>query len=496
MATSDETKRRQRINETDSPDGGGNAVFLKNEAGEEADIAEHPLFSSPYLSGSQEGATASDLLRQKKQSDQGDLADVGLNAGIGAAKAGKMTGEGIELAGTGMQAGGKVMQGGGQALQATGKGVSAAGKGVRAAGQATAEGGSAIMDAGVDLSATGYGAIIGVPLAIAGGAVAGVGYGAQGAGEALDVGGQAMSEAGVGIQEAGKGVEEAGKGVKKAGKEVKDFSGKAEDTLHQVKGQKDKAKGFDEQFGFPGLPEGFGSIPGLEMPGKAGKNKKGKIEQLKNYVDMFADLGAPTAGGEAETSDELRQKKQKAHQGHTPEAGGKGLADMSGMKKAPSLDQMGSLWKQARALQQGGGALDQVKGITKQAANMGMQMVTGELLKQSWLNIIDSWGLTIIYINFHAFCTLVFDGKYFCPLGAEWAEGGKAAGSFCGIPLTEKVIGFLEMISLILLDLLVAALILISCLPYIIILIIVHDPASAFGTLMAAFADIAKLLIR
>ena len=46
---------------------------------------------------------------------------------------------------------------------------------------------------------------------------------------------------------------------------------------------------------------------------------------------------------------------------------------------------------------------------------------SAELLKQSWLNLIPSWGLTLIWINIHVFLSQIFGKKAFCKLGDEWS---------------------------------------------------------------------------
>lgn len=58
-------------------------------------------------------------------------------------------------------------------------------------------------------------------------------------------------------------------------------------------------------------------------------------------------------------------------------------------------------------------------------------MMTDDLLRQSWLNLIPSWGTTLIYIDCHAFLSFVLGESYFCKLGHEWASmvGGKAGAS-------------------------------------------------------------------
>lgn len=64
------------------------------------------------------------------------------------------------------------------------------------------------------------------------------------------------------------------------------------------------------------------------------------------------------------------------------------------------------------------------------AANAG----TSKLLQAAWENVIDSIGLTLIWVNIHAiFLNPIFGDKYFCKLGYEWNVGGKG-GSPAGLP--------------------------------------------------------------
>lgn len=47
-------------------------------------------------------------------------------------------------------------------------------------------------------------------------------------------------------------------------------------------------------------------------------------------------------------------------------------------------------------------------------------LASSAALKAAWLNIIDSFGGTLIYINFHAFGRFILGEKAFCSLGEEW----------------------------------------------------------------------------
>jgi hypothetical protein len=83
---------------------------------------------------------------------------------------------------------------------------------------------------------------------------------------------------------------------------------------------------------------------------------------------------------------------------------------------------------------------DSVSGIEK------FTKAVDELLKSAWENLIDSFGLTLLYIYFHWFMHQLFP-KFFCDLGQEWVpaevkevspDAAKAMGKKVG--LVEKAL--------------------------------------------------------
>lgn len=80
---------------------------------------------------------------------------------------------------------------------------------------------------------------------------------------------------------------------------------------------------------------------------------------------------------------------------------------------------------------------------------------TSWLLKASWLNLIDSFGLTLIYINMHVFLRWVFP-KMFCKLGEEWVpKQASVINADAGMKATGQALGIVEVMGLLLLDLVV-----------------------------------------
>lgn len=70
-----------------------------------------------------------------------------------------------------------------------------------------------------------------------------------------------------------------------------------------------------------------------------------------------------------------------------------------------------------------------IRDVMEQTRVMAGQMIFKEALKQSWLNIVETYGLTFIYINFHFIMAYLAKNKYFCRFGQEGALsfGGKTA---------------------------------------------------------------------
>jgi len=82
-------------------------------------------------------------------------------------------------------------------------------------------------------------------------------------------------------------------------------------------------------------------------------------------------------------------------------------------------------------------------GATAGAGSNPASTATAKFLKQSWLNLIDSFGGTLIYINIHVLGNRILGKKLFCDLGEEW------------LPYKIPSVSLLEKIVLIFLDLVV-----------------------------------------
>lgn len=81
--------------------------------------------------------------------------------------------------------------------------------------------------------------------------------------------------------------------------------------------------------------------------------------------------------------------------------------------------------------------------------NLAAQKATGEILKQLWLNIIPSFGLTFIVINIYTFAGFLEGYKLFCKPGSEW-----------NIQKSNKLLNMLELAAIFVLDFLIFIIIL------------------------------------
>jgi hypothetical protein len=76
------------------------------------------------------------------------------------------------------------------------------------------------------------------------------------------------------------------------------------------------------------------------------------------------------------------------------------------------------------------------QGVTDSVTNVALQaganLLTGQLLKNSWLYLIPSFGLTILYIDFHFFARYLLGSEKFCKFGEEWALKNSATREMTG----------------------------------------------------------------
>jgi len=132
-------------------------------------------------------------------------------------------------------------------------------------------------------------------------------------------------------------------------------------------------------------------------------------------------------GDSASRSGSLRENVQAAKNGVPPQSQGDIRAD----KKAKSRTQ------------------DTKEGVASKGIEMALSPAKkgiSSLLKSAWLNLITSWGLTLIWIDIHVFGNQVLGNKLFCDLGEEWVPdvhigANETAGK---IEEPKKAIGLVE----------------------------------------------------
>lgn len=95
----------------------------------------------------------------------------------------------------------------------------------------------------------------------------------------------------------------------------------------------------------------------------------------------------------------------------------------------------------------------QLTSVATEAVGFSSQFLSARALQQSWIWLIPSSFLTLLYINFHAFGRAIFP-HFFCKLGSEWMLLKTKTTTAIATPL-----GWFEIAALILLDILVIALI-------------------------------------
>jgi hypothetical protein len=173
----------------------------------------------------------------------------------------------------------------------------------------------------------------------------------------------------------------------------------------------------------PGSPLGNNNLPEANLARDFRQAKTDSLGRPGSASSLSSDLGRPVGDNNQgpRTSNNLRQAKRSA------------------LRRPGTSDANLSLAPE--------GAEDSAKNL--------INNLTSSLLRKSWWNIIDTWGLTFLYVDFHILGRFVFGPEMFCKLGQEWdpskalggkemgvvtktsksvSSGGSSSSSFFGIP--------------------------------------------------------------
>jgi hypothetical protein len=86
-----------------------------------------------------------------------------------------------------------------------------------------------------------------------------------------------------------------------------------------------------------------------------------------------------------------------------------------------------------RAASQAEGSKTDAEGVGTQVANMSGKILTGKILNYCWADVADlfvsTFGLSLVYINFHFIMKYVASVKFFCEFGEEWTMKGATGGA-------------------------------------------------------------------
>jgi hypothetical protein len=266
------------------------------------------------------------------------------------------------------------------------------------------------------------------------------------AGGAMQSSGKTAEAVGKTTEYAGKGVEMAGKGLSKGGQAMMRTGSKLSGT------------GLGAIAGIPLM--GLGAVASGAGKGAqaAGKGMEKTGQAVNKGGGLLNKLGKSAKGvsgsGEDSVSSRLRMLKSMSN------------------KSSPSLSAKAKM------------------------VSSGINKTTSNLLYQSWLNLISSFGLTLIYINIHVLLRCILGADIFCPLGYEWADkiegkGGKQIPKKLKdkIDSAGKSIGLIEVAVLLFLDVLVIAIVFMILVLFLVQFKIMSDP---LGLAMDVFFGIFK----
>lgn len=192
-------------------------------------------------------------------------------------------------------------------------------------------------------------------------------------------------------------------------------------------------------------------------------------------AQVYSDLDSRLLNPEAQSgaAGELREKKKA-----------KSWKDLSFTDAGQGFDQS---WREQLTAARRIMATRMKRALAKRTLAPAKQG-TSYLLKAAWLNVIDSIGLTLIWINIHVFLRWVVGDKLFCKLGEEWLPPQAALAGGKEAETASKGIGLIETIVLLIVDFIVLMSILANL---VLIVIIVQFMQSSWweklGVILKAF---------
>lgn len=121
------------------------------------------------------------------------------------------------------------------------------------------------------------------------------------------------------------------------------------------------------------------------------------------------------------SSDEAAERAGRLTESRRGQSGEKETLIQQREREERENSQPRSLREEVMAAKKARQAKEEKGGVLGEAVSP-IRKATSRLLRQAWLHVIDSWGLTFIWVNIHAFLSNVLGEKIFCKLGHEWAD--------------------------------------------------------------------------
>lgn len=146
------------------------------------------------------------------------------------------------------------------------------------------------------------------------------------------------------------------------------------------------------------------------------------------------------------------------------------------------LESQGDIRADKMAALREGGA-EELKDEAIEKALSPIKQETSNLLKTAWESLIDTFGLSLIWIDIHIFLSMVLGKDLFCSLGEEWFPKGTPKT----VDGAKKMVGMTEGMAVVGLNLLVLFLILLALTIIAFIYTAITDPLGTIGSLLADY---------
>ena len=162
-------------------------------------------------------------------------------------------------------------------------------------------------------------------------------------------------------------------------------------------------------------------------------DKRSQVGNLGSQLDAQLMAAPPRRDESVDKAGDLRASKRQTNQDSESASGARAMP-MPGEQPSSLREAVMQEKRQAAAKEKEEGG----SGLASKASAPARKGISA-LLRSAWINLIPSYGLTLIWINIHIFLGMILGNNLFCKLGVEWTDKATGAAMAKGSAMQKKL---------------------------------------------------------